>query len=381
MAGKRGQNEGSIYQRETDGRWVAMLNLGYVDGKRKRKSYYGETRAEVAAKLRTAQNNQDQGVAPTDGRLTVAAFLTRWLDDKVKPSVALTTYRSYKDAVDKYIVPAIGRVKLDKLTPADVQRMIARSLATKDVGPTTARYHWRVLRTALNQAVRWNMLPRNVASLASPPRIAHHEGKPFTPEEARTFLEAIREHQHEALFIVALTMGLRFGEALALQWRDIDNEAGTLSVRYQLQRREGKLTLVDTKTEKSRRTLPMPAIVVDALRRHHERQHFAARLAGARWQNTGFIFTTPTGTPLDQRNVLEKFKGVLVIAKLPERRFHDLRGSAATLMLMQGVDLLTISRQLGHSTIATTAAAYAHVLPALQREAASKMDALLTGTE
>ncbi len=273
------------------------------------------------------------------------------------------------------------RIRLDKLTAADVQRMITRSLASKNVGPTTARYHWRVLRTALNQAVRWNAVPRNVAALASPPRVAHHEGRPFTPEEAQTFLKAVRDHKYEALFIVALTMGLRFAEVLALRWEDIDAAAGTLSVRYQLQRRDGTLTLVDTKTDKSRRTLPMPALVVDALRRHRERQQFAERAAGARWREAGFIFTTRYGTPLDQRKVLTAFKDSLTAAALTDRRFHDLRGSAATLMLMQGVDLLTISRQLGHSTIATTAAAYAHVLPALQREAASKMDALLTGTE
>jgi len=379
MAGKRGQNEGSIVKR-ADGRWCAVLNLGYMDGKRKRKYYYGKTRAEVAALLAGAQHDQKQGIVPTDGRLTVSAFLSRWLEDKVKPSVALSTYRSYGDTVKLYIVPVIGRIRLDKLTAADVQRMIARSLSTTDIGTTTARYHWRVLRTALNQAVRWNVVPRNVAALASPPRIAHFEGKPFTPDEARAFLESTHEHPHEALFIVALTMGLRFGEVLALRWQDIDMKAGTLSIRYQMQRRDGKLALVETKTDKSRRTLPMPAIAVDALKRHGERQQFARRLAGVRWQEMGFVFTTRVGTPLDQRKVLTAFKAVLAVAKLADRRFHDLRGSAATLMLMQGVDLLTISRQLGHSTIATTAAAYAHVLPALQREAASKMDALLTGT-
>lgn len=380
MAGKRGQNEGSIVKR-ADGRWCAVLNLGYADGKRKRKYYYGKTRAEVATLLADAQHVQKQGIAPTDGRLTVRMFLSRWLDDKVKPSVAPSTYRSYKDTVASYINPAIGHIRLDKLAAADVQQMIARSLATKGVNATTARYHWRVLRTALNQAVRWSVVPRNVASLASPPRAANHQGNPFTPEEARVFLETIRDHKHEALFIVALTTGLRFGEALALQWTDIDTEAGTLSVRYQLQRRDGMLTLVETKTEKSRRTLPLPTLATDALQRHRERQQFAKRLVGARWQDTGFVFTTKFGTPLDQRRILIAFKRVLARANLADRRFHDLRGSAATLMLMQGVDLLTISRQLGHSTIATTAAAYAHVLPALQREAASKMDALLTGTE
>lgn len=256
--------------------------------------------------------------------------------------------------------------------------MIARSLATKGVNATTARYHWRVLRTALNQAVRWNIVPRNVASLASPPRIVHYEGKPFTPDEARAFLEAVHEHSHEALFIVALTMGLRFGEVLALRWQDIEMKAGTLSVRYQIQRRDGKLTLVEPKTDKSRRTLLIPTITLNALKRHSERQQFARRLAGVRWQDLGHVFTTRVGTPLDQRKVLTAFKAVVAAANLEDRRFHDLRGSAATLMLMQGVDLLTISRQLGHSTIATTAASYAHVLPALQRDAANKMDALLT---
>jgi len=127
------------------------------------------------------------------------------------------TYRSYKDTVNKYIAPVIGHTRLDKLNGADVQRMVARSLASEHISTNTARYHCRILRTALNQAVRWNMVPRNVASNASLPRATHHEGKPFTPEEAQAFLVAIREHRHETLFMVALTMGLRFGEALGLR--------------------------------------------------------------------------------------------------------------------------------------------------------------------
>ncbi len=381
MAGKRGQNEGAIYQRASDGLWVAALNLGYEGGKRKRKLIYRKTRAEAAAALRQAQNNQDRGIAPTDVRLTVATFLDRWLEDKVKPSVKPSTYRSYKDAVTRYIVPTIGRVKLDKLTAADVQRMISQSRATPTIGDTTVRYNWRVLRTALNQAVRWDVVPRNVAALASPPPVKHFEGNPFTPIEARIFLTAIREHRHEALFTVALTMGLRFGEILALQWQDIDKGAATLSVLHQLQRRDGKLTLVETKTDRSRRILPIPKLVMDAMQRQEERQQVARQLAGDRWQETGFIFTTGVGTPFDQSKILTAFKKVLATEGLTERRFHDLRGSAATLMLLQKVDILTIARQLGHSNIATTAAAYAHVLPALQREAAGKMDALLTDVE
>jgi integrase len=199
----------------------------------------------------------------------------------------------------------------------------------------------------------------------------------LTPEEARRFLAAIRGHRLEALFSVALALGLRQGEALGLRWEDIDFGAGTLHVRHQLQRIDGKLTLVPPKTEKSRRTLVMPPMIFDQLREHEKRQVAERLWSCSKWSETGLVFANRHGGPTQARRVIEQFHDVLRDAGLRRIRFHDLRHSCATLLLVQGVSPRVVMEVLGHSEIALTMNAYSHVVPELQVEAAKRMQAIL----
>ena len=222
-------------------------------------------------------------------------------------------------------------------------------------------------------------MTRNVAKFAQPPRIARSEIQPLTPDEVRTFLAANEGDRLEALFLVALGVGLRQGEVLGLAWSDIDLTAATIRVHHALQRVDGRLELVEPKSVTSRRVVPAPAIVPDALREHRRRQLREHLLAGSRWHDDpcDLVFTTTVGTPMDGVAVTRRFKAVVAAAGLPDQRFHDLRHACASLLLAQGVAPRVVMETLGHSQISLTLNTYNHVIPALGREAADRMDAML----
>ena len=234
-----------------------------------------------------------------------------------------------------------------------------------------------VLRAALTQAVRDGLIVRNPAGLSRPVRVEHREMTVLSPAQARTFLDAVRGDRLEALYSTALAVGLRQGEALALRWQDVDLEAATLRVEHGLQRIAGKVQLVPTKSTRSRRTVVIPGMVADALRAHRTRQLEERLLAGGRWHDDAYVFTSTIGTPIDASELRRAFAAVLRRAGLPVIRFHDLRHSAASLMLAQGVAPRGGTETLGHSSITLTMDTYSHVLPALQRQAADAIDRLL----
>jgi len=373
---KRGPNEGTIFKR-ADGRWCAQPSLGYVNGKRHRPTIYGQSYAEVRDKLARVLANAQQGIMPANKRITVTAFLDQWLEDSVKPSRAPRTYASYAETVRLHLVPALGRIMLDKLTPQDVQRMM-RAGERAGLAARTVSYHRTVLRIALGQAVKWGMIGRNVAALVAPPKAVRYEGRTLTPDEAKQLLKTVGGDRLEALYAVALAVGLRQGEALGLRWQDIDLEGRTLTVRNQMQRINGKLTLTEPKTAHSRRTVALPSVVVAALHRHCERQAEERAWAGSRWQESGLVFTTAIGTPLNQPNLRRAFCALLDRAGLPMIRFHDLRHSAASLLLAQGASPRVIMETLGHANIGITMNLYTHVMPALLQETAAMMNRVLT---
>lgn len=240
------------------------------------------------------------------------------------------------------------------------------------------QYTRAVLRKALNQALRWGLVTKNAATLADPPKAEPREIRPLDPDEARRFLDAARGDRLEALYSVALSLGLRMGEILGLRWEDVDLDARTLTVRKQLQRLDGKPQLVDLKTRQSRRTLALPAGLAGALREHRKRQLEARLLAGERWrgEDWGLVFTSTIGTPLDPRNLTDRYKALLARAGLPALRFHDLRHSCASLLIAQGIPAKIVMETLGHSQISLTLNTYAHVFPEVQRQAAEAMDRL-----
>ncbi|MBF6613856.1 MAG: site-specific integrase, partial [Chloroflexi bacterium] len=308
---------------------------------------------------------------------TLGQFLATWLEDSVRPTVRPKTYDSYAQVVRLYIEPELGRVQLGKLTPQQIQHLLNK-LLKMGLAPRTVRYCHAILKMALGRAYKWSLVPRNVAQLVDAPRSLRYEMRSLTPEEARVFLTTVRGDRLEALYSVAIALGLRQGEALGLRWEDVDMDKCTLRVRYALQRIDGKPQLVEPKTQKSRRTIFMPQVTVNALRTHRIRQLEERLAAGERWKESGLVFTSTIGTPLDPRNAFRSFQDALQRAGLPHIRFHDLRHTCASLLLAQGVHPRVVMEALGHSQISLTMDTYSHVIPALQKEAADRMDALLS---
>ena len=314
-----------------------------------------------------------------DERITLSEYLNRWLYDVAKQRMRPMTWQGYEHLVRLHILPSLGRVRLAKLTPQHVQSLVTQKLREGHLAPRTIQYMHSVLRAALNQAVRWRMVHYNAAAMVSPPRPIHSEVKVLTPDEARRLLTTARGDRLEALYSVALALGLRQGEALGLKWSDLELEAGVLRVRRASQRIPHHGTqLVETKTARSRRTLVMPPIVITALRAHRARQVMARLAEGDRWVDLDLVFPSDRGTLADGPNVTHRFHRLLNKAGLPPMRFHDLRHASPSLLLVQGVYPRVVMETLGHSQISLTMNTYSHVLPAPQREAADRMEAILT---
>ena len=293
MAGRRGHGEGSIYQRESDGKWCATVDLGYVNGKRKRKVIYGKTRKEVVEKLKAALRDHQQGLPLPSERQTVADFLTEYLARMKPPAVKPSTYRSYEQNIRVYLIPGLGRHKLAKLDPERVQAFLdAKARETTRTGqPFSARsiaIMRAVLRQALAEAETWGKVPRNVAKLAKPPKGRAKKAVALTRPQARALLDQIKGDRLEALYRLCLALGLRQGEALGLRWEAVDLDARTLVVHEAIQRVKdeatGKSVLrsLDTKSEASQRTIKLPPFLLDALKVHRMHQLEARLAAGPR---------------------------------------------------------------------------------------------------
>jgi integrase len=338
----------------------------------------GHTRAEVKDKMvALLRAHEDQRPIP-DQRAKVGPFLRRWLDEVAKPTLRASTFDSYDDILKGHLIPGLGHVALAKLTPAEVQAFLNRRLEG-GLSPRRVQYIHAVLRRALVTAERWGMASRNVAKLVDPPRVPRHEITPLTPEQAKVLIETSADDRHRALWVTALATGLRQGELLALRWEDVDLDEGRLRVRHSLANVGGSLVLQEPKTDRSRRSIALPDVVVTALRGHRTRQLKDRLVAGSRWVDSGHVFPTMCGTPHHAATITRAFQEALDRAGLPHVRFHDLRHSAATFLLAQGMTLEDVKVQLGHSTIVLTSNTYGHVLEARQREVAAAMDAVLGG--
>jgi integrase len=233
-----------------------------------------------------------------------------------------------------------------------------------------------VIRIALNEAMRQDLVHRNVAALVKAPSVSGFEGTALDAGEAMRFLEQVKTDRLDALYGVAIALGLRQSEAFGLRWHDIDIDVGTLTVRHQLRMVQGKPTWVESKSRRSRRTIPLPAPLLAMLRRHRTRQKEERLMAGARWNDYELVFCTPIGTPLDDSNVRKQFAGHLEAAGLPRIRYHDLRHSAASLLPARGVDQRTVMEILWHSRIATTVNVYTHIASASMRDATDRLSDL-----
>ncbi len=349
MTRRRAGGEDSIY-RDGD-QWRGAVSLGYDEhGKRLRKKVSGRTRAEVNEKLRKLRPQVDGGVVPDD-RLTVQAFLDRWLSVSLPGSVAESTEDDYVDTVRLHLIPALGRKRLTKLTVADLDRLWK---VKRDAGysSNSVRIMRTVLRRALGQAVREGILSRNVAGLSAAPRIRARPGRTLTVDQARHLLDAAAGYRFEAAVVLALAYGLRRGEVLGLHWSALDWTAGTLGVTHSVGRvkdrdvssgRRTRLVVSELKTPKSRRTLALTPELVARFGQHRARQAEVQIAAGVLWQDYGLIFASEVGTPMDPENFSHSFARLCQRAGLGHWHPHELRHSGASLMLAQGTPLHVVS--------------------------------------
>jgi len=377
---RRAKGEGSVFQRKSDGRWIGQINLGPDErGIPQRKTVSARTQQEALKKFKAEQRLIDQGLPPSDDRITVGQLLDEWVTTVLPRQVAPSALSNYEWAVRLHINPMIGRKRVSKLTTLDVDRLIADK--SKSLRPSSVRRVRSVLLAGLDQGVAWGKVSRNVAKESRAPKLTSQERRALTQDEARSLVASLSGDRLEALYIAALLLGLRRGEVLGLKWSDIDAKKHTVTIRQALKREDGHLVLGEVKTPKSRRSLHMPEELEAAFKAHRSRQAAERLKAGEHWKDSGLVFTTEIGTPIDTRNFYRGFVQTCEKAGIGKLRPHELRHSQATLSLAAGVPIEVVSRNLGHASIRVTADTYAHIGDAPRERATEAMADVLWGAE
>jgi integrase len=339
---------------------------------------YGKTRREVVEKLDGLRGSAREGLAVASGRQTVGSFLDEWLVE-AEPARGARTMARYRTVARLYLKPRLGYLKLSQIGPQHIQAL-QRELLSAGLAPRTVLKVRDVLSGALGQAERWRLISRNPVELVELPKVHEVERRVLTRVEAIGFLEAIRGNRLEALYLVALALGLRRGEALGLKGKDdVDWTEGAIRVRRQLQRVEhgGGRQLLDTKSRAGVRTMYLPEIALAKLREHLQRQNDERLEAGERWQEHGLVFPSTVGTPMEPRNLNRAWDALRKRLGMPDLKLHGLRHSAASLYLALGVPPHVVQGIIGHADPSTTMTVYAHVNDADRREAARLMNEAL----
>ncbi len=373
--------ESSIH-RDAAGRWHGYVSMGLKrEGQRDRRHVSAAKRAEVVRKVRALEHQRDNGVVQAAGRApTVAEWLGHWLDTIAIRKVRASTLQGYRGKVNSRIIPAVGHHRLDRLQPEHLEAWYIE-LADEGLASSTILQLHRILSRALKVAMQRGKIARNVCSLVDAPSLRREEVVPFSTTEARALLAAARGLRNEARWSVALALGLRQGEALALRWEDIDLDSGTLTVKRSMQRLVGKgLVFDEPKSRAGRRAIKLPNGLRDALRAHRAAQLEERLAAGSEWQENGLLFAQINGRPIDPGSDWKSWKALLALAGVRDARLHDARHTAATLLLQQGVSARVAMQILGHSQISLTLGTYSHVVPELAQEAADRIDRVLWAT-
>ncbi|MEV7012258.1 site-specific integrase [Streptosporangium sp. NPDC051022] len=374
---RRPQGEGSVHQRK-DGLWAGVVDLGFVDGKRNRRTVYGHTEREALNKLAELRDAQRKGQNFAAKPRKFADWLDEWIETKRRQGTRPLTLRGYRQLIKDHVKPALGRKQLDKLAPTDVRRLI-EAKAESGLSAATVKQVHGLIRNALGDAEREELVHRNVAKLVKPPSVRREEARGLTIEEAKRLLTAIEGDRLEAFWICALTLVLRRGELLGLRWDDIDFANGLLAVRQTLQRADGSPRFVDPKTDRSRRVVPAPEPTLAALRKHKRAQAAEQLAAGKRWQNHGLVFPSTIGTPIEPGNLNTRWRATRKNAGLHWLRLHDLRHACVSFLLASGASPRTVMKTLGHSQTGLTMNTYTHVLPDIERAAVDAVAKRLFG--
>ncbi|CAA9450535.1 MAG: Integrase [uncultured Rubrobacteraceae bacterium] len=353
---RRPKGTGSVYVR--DGVVIGQYEVRTPDGEIRRRYVRGKDKKEVAGRLARAIADRDSGLVYDSGKATVGEYLEGWLD-AIRGSLRERTWRRHEEIARIHLKPALGKTRLDGLNALQVQSLY-RSKLDSGLSPRTVQMVHLTLHKALKQAVKWMLIPRNIAEAVDPPRPASKEIRPLAAGQVKKLLVAARGDKLEGLYVLAVTTGLRQGELLGLKWGDLDLRVGKLRVRRTVF--EGVVN--PPKTAKSNRSVRLTKEAV--------------RLLAERPREGEWVFPTRVGTPISCHNLINRsWKPLLKRAGLPDSRFHDLRHTCATLLLTKGVHPKIVQEMLGHSSITITLDLYSHVLPDMQQEAVSAMEDLL----
>ncbi len=368
---RRGNREGSIYQRK-NGTWRAQV---YIDGNRT--SFGAKTKTECQQWLRKTLYTVDEMVSSKDPSLTVGEYLDSWIET-VRIALRPSTIRNYERIIRLQIKPLLGPVRLVDLNLARIERFYSE-LLIKENGPRTVRHTHSVLHRALERAVRYDLIAKNPAKGAILPKYTPPEMKVLDESQVNRFLMSARGSHYEALYHLAIITGMRQGELYGLTWDDLHWHTGELNVlRQAVSVSGGGWAFAELKTRYGTRTIKLGEGTLRMLQMHKERQTLQIAMAGKRWKDNNLIFPSAVGTPLNKSNMRKDFNRVLEEAGLPHIRFHDLRHTAASLMMNHQVPILVASRRLGHSKPSVTLDIYSHLYQESQNDVAKLLDELVT---
>jgi integrase len=373
---KRGNGEGSIFQR-SDGKWVGRISLGYGDdGRRKTQTVYGAKKRDVQDKLLELQGRKATGTLTDVSTLTVGQYLDQWLSDDVVPNRAARTTERYEGLVRTHLKPRIGRLKLQALAPAHVASMLA-SMLREDVSADTRKKALAALKTALNRALKLRLIVHNPCLSVETPKVVRRDIHPLTMDQSDQLFVNSRGHRLGGIFVTATTTGLREGELFALHWADLNLTEAVLTVRRTLEECKGVLKLKEPKSKAGRRAVMLSAITVNALKQRRD----AAVAEGL--DNCELVFPDTGGGFLRRSNFARQvWHPIRKAAGIPQTvTFHDLRHTHASQLLAQGAHIKVVQERLGHSDITLTLNTYSHLLPGLQAEAAGLIDGLFSSSE
>jgi integrase len=396
----REPNGASSIYKGADGYWHGRVTVGVKDdGRPDRRHVMRKVKADVVKAVRELERQRHGGSVRAAGRTwTVGEWLTYWVENIAAPAVRQNTLAGYRVAVNVHLIPGVGAHRLDRLEPEHLERLYAKMQRAGSSAGTANQAH-RTIRTALGEAERRGRITRNPAKLAKAPRPAEIEVEPYSVEEVRQLLATAAERRNSARWAIALALGLRQGEVLGLRWSDVDLDAGTLWVRrgrlrptyahgcggtcgkragYCPRRQLSRPETDDTKSRAGRRALGLPVELVELLRRHRDEQEKERVTAAQLWRDSGYVFTTPLGEPVNPNTDYHHWKRLLADAGLRDGRLHDARHTAATVLLILGVPERAVMGLMGWSTTAM-AARYQHITGVVRGDVAQRVGGLLWG--
>ena len=361
------------------GSYTIVLNLGHdpTTGKRKQQwvSIKG-TKKEAEKRLSELLNQLDNGTFIKPGKTTLGEYLERWLADYAKPNLSPRGFERYAGIIKKHIIPDMGSITLTQLRPEHLQKHYTARL-NDGLSARTIRYHHAVIHKALQTAVKWGLLSRNVADGVDLPRARRTEMQTWDEDDITRFLEAAKDSSYYALFYTALYTGMRRSELLGLKWTDVDLMLGQVHVKRSLHHlKDGSYVFTQPKSARSRRTIDLSPSTISTIKEHHEKQKLERIMLGVPLTDDDLVFSHFDGKPLRPNTITRAWTMLAARAGVKVIRFHDARHTHASLMLKQGIHPKIVQERLGHASISMTLDTYSHVMPGLQQAAAESFDKL-----